>query len=125
MAPDCFGQPIQHAAAQPGAERARRVVGVELVVDHRADRGVLAVELPAARRARLGDLLVLVALVARIDVDGDDREVDRRALPQHVEDLDQRPAVLAARQADHDPVAVFDQVEVGDRLGGLLLLRKT
>ena len=50
----------------------------------------------------------------------DERERDRRALAQHVEDLDQRPAVLAAGQPDHDAVAVLDQVVLGDRLGDLL-----
>ena len=64
--------------------------------------------------------VVLEVLVARVDVDGDERERDRRALAQVVEHLHQRPAVLAARQADHDAVAVLDQVEVGDRLGRLL-----
>ena len=68
----------------------------------------------------VGHRLVLVALVAGVDVDGDDREVDRRALAQHVEDLDQRPAVLAARQPDHDAIAVLDEVEVGDGPGRLL-----
>ena len=68
----------------------------------------------------LRDDVVLVVLVAGVDVDGDERERDRRALPQDVEDLQQRPAVLAARQPDHDAVAVLDQVEVDDRLGRLL-----
>ena len=61
------------------------------------------------RAAQVSDQLVAVALVARVDVHGDEREVDRRALLQHVENLDQGPAVLAAGQADHDPIAVLDQ----------------
>ncbi len=77
-------------------------------------------QLPAALLARPGDDVVLVVLVAGVDVDRDQREVDRRALAQVVEHLHQRPAVLAARQADHDAVAVLDQVEVDDRLGRLL-----
>ena len=76
-------------------------------------------EFPAAHLTGGGDLPVLIAFVTRIDIDGDDREVDRRALPEHVEDLDERNC-FAARQADHDPVAVFNQVEVDNRLGGLL-----
>ena len=32
----------------------------------------------------------------------------------------QRPAVLAAGQADHDAIAVLDQTVLGDRLGDLL-----
>ena len=65
---------------------------------------------PRARQV-LRDELVLVFLVAGVDVDRDQREADRRALPQHVEDLQQRPAVLAARQPDHDAVAVLDHVD--------------
>ena len=68
----------------------------------------------------LRDEVVLVVLVAGVDVDGDEREVDRRALAQDVEDLQQRPAVLAAGQPDHDAVAVLDHLEVDDRLGRLL-----
>jgi hypothetical protein len=37
----------------------------------------------------------LVVLVARVDVHGDEAERDRRALAQHVEHLEERPAVLA------------------------------
>ncbi len=46
--------------------------------------GVLDAELPAARLAGPGDGVVLEALVAGVDVDGDEREVDRRALAQDV-----------------------------------------
>jgi hypothetical protein len=91
-----LGQPVEHPTAQPGTERTRRVVALEFVVNHCADRGVLAVKLPPALLAGGGDLLVLVAFVAGVDVDGDDRKIDRRALLQHVEDLDQRPAVLSS-----------------------------
>ena len=85
-----------------------------------ADAGVLDAVLPAARLAGLRDQVVLVFLVAGIDVDGDEREPDRRALPQDVQHLQQRPAVFAARQPDHDPVAVLDHLVVDDRLGRLL-----
>src|SRR5688500_3893146 len=77
-------------------------------------------KLPAACRAGVRDLLMLIALVTGIDVDGDERERNRCALPQHVENLEQRPAVLAAGESDHDAVAILDQVESDDRLGGLL-----
>jgi hypothetical protein len=39
---------------------------------------------------------------------------------QDVQDLDQGPAVFAAGEADHDAVAVFDEVEVDNRLGRFL-----
>ena len=82
--------------------------------------GVLDAVFPSARLARAGDDVVLVVLVAGVDVDGDEREANRRALPQHVEDLQQRPAVLAAGQPDHDAVAVLEHLVVDDRLGRLL-----
>ena len=74
-----------------------------------ADGGALDVVLPAARGAGLVDEVVPEVLVAGVDGDRDEAERDRRALPQHVENLHQRPAVLAARQADHDAVAVLDE----------------
>ena len=111
---------VEDAAAQPRAERARRGVGLEDVLHHLADLGVLDPVFPPALGAGLGDDVVLVVLVARVHVDRDEREVDRRALPQVVERLHQRPAVLAAGQPHHDAVTVLDEVEVLDGLGGLL-----
>ncbi len=116
VAPDLLGDPVQHAAPQARAERARRRVVLEDVVDDRADAGVLDAVLPAARHARPRDQIVFVLLVAGIDVHGDERESHGRSLPQHVENLKQRPAVLAARQADHHAVAVLDHRVVDDRL---------
>ena len=62
---------VQHAAAQPRAQRARRGVGLEDVVHDLADRGVLDAVLPAALLAGLRDDAVLEVLVARVDVDRD------------------------------------------------------
>jgi hypothetical protein len=45
--------------------------------------------------------------------------LNRRALAQVDQDVQQRIAVLAARQADHDLVAGLDHVEVADRLAHL------
>jgi hypothetical protein len=81
---------------------------------------VFAVKLPAALLAGGGYLPVLIAFVARIHVHRNDGEINWRALLEDVEYLNQGPAVLATRQADHDAVAVFNQVEVDDCLGGLL-----
>ena len=60
---------------------------------------------------------VLEVFVAGIDVDGDDRKTDRGALAQHVQNLDEGPAVFPAGQPHHHAVPVFNQVEVVDRLG--------
>jgi hypothetical protein len=112
--------PIEHAAAQTRAQRTRRVVRVELVVNYLADRGMFAEELPPAGGAGLRHRLVLIALVSGVDVHGHERKLNGRALPQHIQDLYQRPAVFPAGQADHDAVAVFNQIEVDDRLRGFL-----
>ena len=82
--------------------------------------GVLDAVLPPALLAGARDEVVPIAFVAGVDGDRDERERDRRALPQDVEDVDQRPAVLAARQPDHHAIAVLDQAVLGDRLGDLL-----
>src|SRR3954454_19656189 len=106
--------PIQHTAAEPGTERARRCPLVEDVVDRLADRRVLDMALPSPLRTRGGDFLVLVPVVPRVDVHGDQRELDRRATPEHVQNLDQRPAVFAAGKANHHAIAVLDEAVIRD-----------
>ena len=120
VAPTSFAMRYSTPRRRRAQSEHGRGVGVEDVLDHLADAGVLDAVLPAAGFAGAGDHVVLVVLVAGVDVDGDQREPDRRALAQHVEDLQQRPAVLAARQTDHHAVAVFEHVVVDDRLGRLL-----
>ena len=70
--------------------------------------------------ARARDQIVTEALVPRVDRHADQGKRDRRALPEDVQDLEQRPAVLASGQAHHDPIAVLDQAVVGYRLGDFL-----
>ena len=54
-----------------------------------------------------------------IKVDRHDFEVDRRVLLERQQDVEQRVAVFAARQADHDLVARADHVEVGNGFADL------
>ena len=75
---------------------------------------------PTSFLAGLCDEIVLELLVAGIDIDGDERKVDRSPSPQLIERLQKRPAVFAARQSHHDAVAVLDQFEIDDGFGGLL-----
>src|SRR4051812_24634360 len=82
---------VEHTTAQPGAEGAGRRIRLEQVVHHLADRRVLDAVLPAALLAGSRNHVVLVVLVARVDVDGDEREVDRRPLTELVEDLQEGP----------------------------------
>jgi len=53
-----------------------------------------------------------------VEVHRDDVEADRRVAPQVDQDIEQRVAVLAARQAHHHPVAIFDHAVIGDRPAG-------
>lgn len=50
-----------------------------------------------------------------IEVHRHQREVDRRALLQIAQDLQHGVAVFAAGQTDHDAVAFFNHIEIGNR----------
>jgi hypothetical protein len=80
---------------------------------------VLDVEGHAAAGQVLGQHVFREAGLLLVEVDRHDVEVHRRALAQGQQQVEQRVAVLAARQADHDLVAGLDHVEVGDRLADL------
>ncbi|MNT16752.1 hypothetical protein D3C72_1518690 [compost metagenome] len=54
-----------------------------------------------------------------VHVHGHDLELDRRDLLQVHQHIEHGVAVLATGQADHDLVAVFNHVEIGNRLTGL------
>ena len=113
------GDTVQDAAPQARAQRTGCGVGFEQIVHHLADRRVLDAVLPATLAAGVRNDVVLEVFVAGVDVDRDEREIDRSPMAQLVERLYQRPAVLAAREADHDAVAVLNQVEIDDGFGGL------
>ena len=117
---DLGGNPIQHSASEPGTQRTGSRVRFEDVVHDLADRGVLDAVLPASFLAGPCNEVVFELLVAGIDIDGDERKVDRGPPPQLIERLQERPAVFAARQSHHDAVAVLDQLEIDDGFGGLL-----
>jgi len=71
--------------AQPRAQRARRLAG-QRIVDHGADRGVLAVELPAAPAHASRTASVPGTFVAGVTFTADDRERDGRPLAEHVQE---------------------------------------
>src|ERR1035438_5657218 len=107
---------VERAAAQARAEAAHRLAfGHEALDD--AIRVLLDdAELQAARRQVLGQHMAGEAGLLLVEIDRDDLEVEPRALAQFAEDVEQRVAVLAAGDADHDAVARFDHREVDDRL---------
>ena len=51
-----------------------------------------------------------------IEIHRNNFKTDGRATAQVQQDVEQRIAVLAARQANHHLVAIADHVKVGDRL---------
>jgi hypothetical protein len=59
-----------------------------------------------------------VAGLPLVEVHRDEVEVDRRALAEPHQDVEERPAVLPAGDRDHDPVGGLDEAEVGDRVAG-------
>ena len=76
------------------------------------------------RHAELGkvirqDLLGKAGLLL-VEIYGDDLEFDRCPPPHVEQQVKQRIAVLAARQADHHPVALLDHRKVGYGLAHLL-----
>ncbi len=66
------------------------------------------------------DHLLAVAGEAGVDVDRHQLIVDRCFFTQRLEDMQQGIGILPAGDADGDPVARLDQVEIADRLADLL-----
>jgi hypothetical protein len=81
---------------------------------------VLDAILPAPFGAARSDQIVTIAVVTRVHGDRDEGKCNRRTLPQHIKYVQERPAVLAARQTNHHAIAVLDQVVFRDRLGDFL-----
>ena len=121
---ELVGQPVEHAATQPRAQRARRgarLLGTQHALDDlgdlvRAHHPVL----DAAALEMLGDGVGLIAGPALIDVDGDELVAHRRLSREQQERVEQRVRILAARDADHDAVALGDEPVVDHRLADLL-----
>ena len=70
---------------------------------------------PTTRLAGPRNFVVLVLFVAGVDVNCDHGEFERSPATENIKHLHQCPAVLSTGQSDHDTVALFDQVEGGDR----------
>ena len=116
---DLGGDAVEHAAPQPGAQRAHRAA----LGDHALDDAVRVLLGDAERHAaRLEEARQHVGGKARlllVEVDGDDLERERRAAFERQQDVEQAIAVLAAGQADHHAVVRRDQAVLADRLADL------
>ncbi|MNH20384.1 hypothetical protein D3C79_801500 [compost metagenome] len=115
---DFVGEGVQGATAQARAQRAGGLALGDQLLDHRVgvllDDVVLDAQLfQVGRQHMLGEARLLLVHVHR-----DDLELDRCHLLQVQQNVEHGVAVLAARQADHDLVAILDHVEVGDGFAG-------
>ena len=109
-----FGEGIQGAPPQPRTQAARRFALGYLLPHHRIGvflddvildiTGIEVVRQHVGREARL----------FLIHVDGNQFELDRRVVLQALQQVEHRAAVLAARQAGHDPIAGLDHAVVAD-----------
>ena len=112
---------VQDAAPQPRAQAAHRLSLGHEALDDAVGILVLDPERHAQAAQVRGQHLGREARLLLVEVDGDEVEAHRRARAQRQQDVEQRVAVLAAGQADHDPVALLDHRVVGDRLPDLAL----
>ncbi len=115
---DFVSKGVQGAATQARAQRTGGLAFRHQFLDHRVSVLLDDVILDAqffqvGRQHVLGKARLFLVHVHRDDV-----ELDRCNLLQVHQHVKHGVAVLAPGQADHDLVAIFDHVEVGDRFAG-------
>ena len=115
-APQLLRRAIENTSAQAGAEGAGGFAFRYLVLDDGIgiffnDLEVNAQGCQVLRQHMLGEARLLL-----IQVDGHQIKMDGGACLQAHQDVEHGKAVLAAGQAHHDLVALFNHVEVGDGL---------
>src|SRR6267143_1122030 len=113
------GGAVQRSAPQPRAERAHRLALGAHALHHRvgilldnAIRHLSAFEI-------LGQHVGGKARLLLVHVHRQEIEPDRRFFFEGNQNVEKRMTILAPREADHDPVARLDHVEVADRLAHL------
>ena len=110
------GDAVEHAAAQARAQRAGGLALGNHALHHRVGVLILDVEGHAQFLEVGGQHFGRKTRLLLVEVHGDELEAHRRDLAQLQQDVEERMAVLAAGEADHDAVAVLDHVEVADGL---------
>ena len=109
-----FGHAVQDAAAQAAAQAAHGLA----LRDHALDDAVGVLRFDVKGHAQfaqvIGQDVRWKAGLLLVQVDGDQAEVDGRALLQLEQNVEHGVAVFAAGDADHDLVAFLDHVEVHD-----------
>jgi hypothetical protein len=104
VAAEAFRRRVEDAAPQPRAQRAVRAARVHSVGHHRVR--VLAQDLVGvATRGQPGfERSPVIPRLHLVEVHGDELDGKRQPRPQHVQQVQQRVAVLPAADGDHDPV---------------------
>ena len=115
---DFIGKGVERATAQARAQRTGGFAFRDQFLDHRIGVFLDDVVLDP-QRVQVGRQYVFgEARLFLVHVDGDDLELDRCDLLQVQQHVKQGVAVFAAREADHDLVALLDHVEIGNRFTG-------
>ena len=116
---ELLGDVVQDAAAQPRAERAvglpLRHLGFDDRVGVSRDDAILVAAGLEMARQHVGGKPGL----ALVEVDGDQRHIERRLLPDASEQMQERQRVLAAAHADHHAVTRLEQLEIVAGAGDL------
>ena len=111
-----LGRAVQDAAPQATAQRA----GGFALVQHALHRGISVLFHDFKRHADgcqvFRQHVFGKARLLLVKVHGHQLEINRRGCLQLAQNVQQRIAVLAAGKADHDFVAVFNHLEIVDRI---------
>lgn len=116
VATELVGQGVKDATAQAGAERTVGCSGPAFFLDDLVTVGRLHAMLEAMFVQMPFNHLLAKAGEARIDIHRHQLVADGSPAAQRIENMQQGVGVLAAGDADGDPVAVLDQTEITDRL---------
>ena len=111
-----IGHPIQDAATQSGTERAHGFARRNVALDDRVGVLVFDMKRHTARAQVSRQYISRKPGLLLIQVDRDQFEIDRCALAQADEQVQEGVAVFAPRDADHDPFSGANHVEVPDCL---------
>jgi len=115
-----FGIAVQSPPSQSGTQAAGRAAFRYDALDDAVGVPFDDVVGNAERFQILGQDMLGKAGLLLVQVDGDQFEFDRRGFLQIQQNVEQGIGILAAGQTDHDLVAVFDHVVIGDGVADVM-----